>query len=74
MTLTSNKQTAIIRTERGLTIAGTRITIYDVMDYLKADYPPKLIGEKLGLNDGQIHSALAYIETYCTEEIGRAHV
>jgi uncharacterized protein (DUF433 family) len=57
----------IIRTERGLTIAGTRITIYDVMDYLKAQYPSKLIREKLGLNNGQIQSALAYIETHRTE-------
>ncbi|AFY35534.1 DUF433 domain-containing protein [Calothrix sp. PCC 7507] len=67
MTLASNGQVAIIRTERGLAIAGTRITVYDVMDYLKAQYPPKLIREKLGLNDEQIHSALAYIETHRTE-------
>ncbi|NCR01199.1 MAG: DUF433 domain-containing protein [Microcystis aeruginosa L211-101] len=67
MVLVSNGQSAIIRTERGLTIAGTRITLYDVMDYLKAQYPPKLIREKLGLNDRQIDSALAYIETHCTE-------
>jgi hypothetical protein len=37
------------------------------MDYLQAQYPPKLIREKLGLNDRQIDSALAYIETHCTE-------
>jgi len=55
---------AIVRTERGLTIAGTRITIYDVMDYLKVQYPPKLIREKLGLNDAQVHCALAYIEAH----------
>ncbi len=67
MTQASNGQAAIIRTERGLTITGTRITLYDVMDYLKAQYPPKLIREKLGLNDRQIHSALAYIETHCAE-------
>ena len=40
MTPVSNGQSVIIRTERGLTIAGTRITLYDVMDYLKAQYPP----------------------------------
>ena len=34
MTLASNEQASIIRTERGLTIAGTRITLYDVMDYV----------------------------------------
>lgn len=33
----SNKQAAIIHTERGLTIAGTRITLYDVIDYLESD-------------------------------------
>jgi hypothetical protein len=32
MTLTTNAQAAIIRTERGLIIAGTRITIYDVVE------------------------------------------
>jgi uncharacterized protein (DUF433 family) len=67
MTPASNGQPQIIRTERGLTIAGTRITLYDVMDYLKAQYPPKLIREKLGLNDEQIHSALAYIENHRAE-------
>jgi hypothetical protein len=40
MTTTVNRRLAIIRTERGLTIAGTRITLYDVMDYLTAQYPP----------------------------------
>ncbi len=34
MTPTLNGQTAIIRTERGLVIAGTRITLYDVMDFI----------------------------------------
>ena len=67
MTQASSKQPTIIRTERGLTISGTRITLYDVMDYLKAQYPPKLIREKLGLNDEQIHLAIAYIETHHIE-------
>ena len=67
MTLVYNDQPVIIRTERGLTISGTRITLYDVMDYLKAQYPPKLICEKLGLKDEQLHTALAYIEEHLTE-------
>ena len=65
--VTTPNQPKIIRTERGLTIEGTRITLYDVMDYLKAQYPPRLIREKLGLNDGQIGSALAYIEIHYLE-------
>ena len=63
----SAQEPAIIRAERGLTIAGTRITLYDVMDYLKAQYPQKLIREKLGLNDEQVCAALAYIETHRAE-------
>ncbi len=64
---TPTEEAAIIRTERGLTIAGTRITLYDVMDYLKAQYPQQLISEKLGLNNDQIRSGLAYIETHYVE-------
>lgn len=36
---TLDNRPAITRTERGLTIAGTRISLYDVMDFLKAQYP-----------------------------------
>lgn len=67
MTSISSGQAQIIRTERGLTISGTRITLYDVMDYLKAQYPPKLIREKLCLNDEQVNSALAYINSHQTD-------
>ena len=67
MALASNGQTAIIRTERGLTIADTRITLYDVIDYLKAQYPPKFIRDAFNLTDAQIHAALSYIETHRTE-------
>ena len=63
----STQEPEIIRTERGLTIAGTRITLYDVMDYLKAEYPTKLIREKLSLNDSQVQSALTYIKSHHTE-------
>lgn len=67
MTAASNKESPIIRTERGLTIAGTRITLYDVMDYLTASYPAKLIREKLCLTDEQVNYALSYIEAHQAE-------
>lgn len=66
MTSAANKQSLIIRTERGLTIAGTRITLYDVMDYLKAQYPSKFIRDAFNLTDEQIHAALSYIEVHQT--------
>jgi len=58
----SKAQPAIVRTERGLTVAGTRITLYDVMDCLKARYPPELIRGLFELTEEQIEAALAYIE------------
>ncbi|MDJ0688104.1 MAG: DUF433 domain-containing protein [Xenococcaceae cyanobacterium MO_188.B32] len=63
----SNKQSEIIRTERGLTISGTRITLYDVMDFLKVEYPPRLIRDKFNLTDRQINAALFYIEANRSE-------
>ncbi|MFB2897873.1 DUF433 domain-containing protein [Aerosakkonemataceae cyanobacterium BLCC-F50] len=62
MTIAPNHNSSIIRTERGLTIAGTRITLYDVMDLLKADYPPRLIRDKFNLTNEQINSALSYLK------------
>ncbi|TAE03807.1 MAG: DUF433 domain-containing protein [Microcoleus anatoxicus] len=63
MTAASNKQSAIIRTDRGLTIAETRITLYDVMDYVTAQYPLRFIRGLFNLTDEQINAAVAYIET-----------
>jgi uncharacterized protein (DUF433 family) len=62
MTPASNRQSGIIRTERGLTIAGTRLTLYDVMDYVTAQYPPEFIRGMLNLTDEQVNAALSYIE------------
>ncbi len=67
MTLVSKGQSTIIRTERGLTIVGSRITLYDVMDFLKAQYPPKLIRDKFNLTDEQINAALSYMEVNRTQ-------
>jgi uncharacterized protein (DUF433 family) len=67
MTLVPNGQAIIVRTEQGLTIAGTRITLYDAMDYLTAGYPAKLIREKLCLTDAQVNAAFSYIEAHQTE-------
>jgi uncharacterized protein (DUF433 family) len=67
MTLASNGQAAIIRTERGLTVAGTRITLYDVMDYVTEQYPPKFIRAMLSLTDDQVNSALSYIDAHRAE-------
>ncbi len=59
--------TSVIRTERGLSIAGTRITLYDVMDYLKADWPPSLIRQWLDLTEQQMADVMMYIEEHRAE-------
>jgi uncharacterized protein (DUF433 family) len=67
MTLASNGQAQIIRTERGLTIAGTRITVYDVMDHLVMGWTSKLILNWLPLTEEQLRAALTYIDANRTE-------
>jgi uncharacterized protein (DUF433 family) len=67
MTSASNGQTLIVRTERGLTISGTRITLYDVMDYLTAQYPLKFIRALFDLSEEQITAAVTYIEAHRSE-------
>lgn len=62
MTSVSQNSSAIIRTERGLSISGTRITLYDVMDYVMAQYPPQFIRSLFDLTEEQMSVALSYIE------------
>ena len=67
MTTGEDRQATVIRTERGLTIAGTRITLYDVLDYLHAGWPPKLICDRLDLTEQQVADALVYIDMHKAE-------
>jgi uncharacterized protein (DUF433 family) len=57
----STPKEPIVRTERGLVLAGTRITLYEIMDYLKADWPPQLIRDWLDITEQQFADAAAYI-------------
>lgn len=67
MNETNNQQTTVVRTSRGLSIAGTRITLYSIMDYIKAEWPPKLIRDWLNLTDKQIEEVMSYIEAHREE-------
>ena len=51
MSETGELQPAVVRNKRGLSINGTRITLYDVMDYLQAGLSPEEIQEWLPLTD-----------------------
>jgi len=60
-------QTTVVRTDRGLSVAGTRITLYSIMDYVKADWPPRLIRDLFDLTDRQIADITDYIENHREE-------
>jgi uncharacterized protein (DUF433 family) len=55
------------RTDRGLCLAGRRITLYLVMDYLQAGWPSHLISHWLGLNEAEVTNAINYIEAHRQE-------
>lgn len=62
-----NQEPTVVRTSRGLSIAGTRITLYAVMDYIKAGWPAQRIQEWLNLSEEQIGGAIRYIEEHREE-------
>ena len=49
---------AIIDRGRGAEIAGSRITVYDVLDYAREDWTPESIADLFKLEVEQIHAAL----------------
>jgi uncharacterized protein (DUF433 family) len=57
----------IDRNETGLFISGTRISLYDIMDFEIAQYPAKFIANMLNLSQEQVQTALEYINTHRTE-------
>lgn len=62
-----NRQPTVVRTSRGLSIAGTRITLYSIMDYIKAGWPLKLIRDRLNLTEQQIDDVMAYLAEHRVE-------
>lgn len=67
MPLYQDNKPAITRTERGLTISGTRITLYQIMDYIHASYPRHLIRHQFYLTDEQFDGAMSYIDNHYEE-------
>lgn len=58
----SSSNEIISKTPSATFIKGTRITIYDILDYLKAGWPAQLIRNWLDLSEEQIYAAMKYIE------------
>jgi len=60
---TDTSQPTVIRTSRGLSIAGTRITLYSLLDYLHAGWPSHLIRDEFNLTDHQMTEVMQYPES-----------
>jgi uncharacterized protein (DUF433 family) len=67
VTETVMPQSTVIRTSRGLSIAGRRLTLYSIMDYLHSGWPPHLIRDEFTLTDQQISDVMEYIAAYRDE-------
>ncbi|HKQ72915.1 MAG TPA: DUF433 domain-containing protein [Blastocatellia bacterium] len=69
-----NATTAVIQlieeTPRGPSIAGTRITVYSVMDYLEGDLDRDFVKRVMVITDEQLDAVLEYIAQH-KEEVER---
>lgn len=71
--LAQDERPIIVRTERGLVFADRpRVTLYDLMDYLRVGYPPHLIADRFRLSERQVRGALDYIAAH-PEEVEREY-
>ena len=57
----------IIDRGRGPEIAGTRITVYDILDYYKEGWHRDVIASTLRLSSRQVEAAIRYIEEHRDE-------
>ena len=57
----------IIDRGRGPEIAGTRITVYCIMDYIREGIDPREIASELRLSAEQVASAIEYIRVHEAE-------
>jgi uncharacterized protein (DUF433 family) len=57
----------IVETGRGPTILGTRITVFDVIEYYKTGWHPDMIASILSLSSRQVEAAIRYIEEHHDE-------
>ena len=70
MIATTNQDALIVETPRGPSIAGTRITVYAVMELIKANWSRKRILQFMPITGRQLNAVYAYIERH-REEVER---
>jgi len=63
----NNSNETVVRTTRGLTVGGTRLTIYLLMDHFKAGDPDELVQEWYRLTPQQLADIHRYIDEHRDE-------
>jgi uncharacterized protein (DUF433 family) len=58
---------AIIDRGRGPELAGTRITVFDIIPYLQAGHTPTYIAAVLGLSTDEVRALMQYLEEHREE-------
>jgi uncharacterized protein (DUF433 family) len=67
MSNSSNANGTVIRTPRGLTVGGSRLTIYSLMDHFKAGHSDQVVGEWYRLTPEQMADIHRYIDEHQEE-------
>ena len=62
----------IVETPRGPSLAGTRLTVYSVMDLIKAGRSKRFIEQMMLLTPEQVDAVFEYVETH-REEVEAAY-
>src|SRR5690349_9704799 len=65
--MSTRTASVIRRPDKGLTISGTRVTLYALMDYLHWGWPHDEIRDWLSLSEDQLRAALDYIAAHSDE-------
>jgi len=63
----SNGNATVVRTARGLTVGGTRLTIYSLIDHFKAGHSDELVREWYSLTPEQLADIHRYIDEHQEE-------
>ena len=64
----------IIDRGRGPEIAGTRITVYDILDYYGQNWHHTTIAAHFGISSAEVLTAIAYIEAHKAEVMAEYQV
>jgi uncharacterized protein (DUF433 family) len=67
MIQTADHNSTVVRTSRGLSIAGTRITLYALLDYFRDGWSPRMVQQWFGLTEAQMDDVIHYINAHREE-------